>query len=146
LKPEDIIAWDPTSSFIYGTTYVFLNCFISYTGEALDNKFHHYEHHLPWILLQQKCVKYFDKMLKVLAVTLGWEQEYFFLIDKSLADSRPDLIMTGRTLLDMYSAKGQQLDDHYFGSIPTRALTYKERDLEQARMLLGIPVKRVTMK
>jgi glutamine synthetase type III len=66
----------------------------------------------------------------------------YFLIDRSLAESRPDL-MTGRTLLGHTSAKGQQLDDHYFGSIPTRALYM--RDLEQECMLLGIPVKRVTM-
>jgi glutamine synthetase len=71
--------------------------------------------------------------------TLGWEQEYF-LIDRALANSRPDLMMTGRTLLGHTSAKGQQLDDHYFGSIPTRALLYM-RDLEQECMLLGIPVK-----
>ena len=83
--------------------------------------------------------KYFDKNVKKVTATLGWEQEYF-LIDRSLAKSRPDLMMTGRTLLGHTSAKGQQLDDHYFGSIPTRALTYM-RDLEQECMLLGIPVK-----
>ncbi|MFT5254490.1 MAG: glutamine synthetase, partial [Flavobacteriales bacterium] len=82
---------------------------------------------------------YFDKNVKKVTATLGWEQEYF-LIDRSLAESRPDLMMTGRTLLGHTSAKGQQLDDHYFGSIPTRALTYM-RDLEQECMLLGIPVK-----
>lgn len=133
-------AWDPTSpAFIYGTTLCIPTVFISYTGEALDNK-------IP--LLRALAVideaatevcRYFDKNVKKVAATLGWEQEYF-LVDKSLAQSRPDLMMTGRTLLGHTSAKGQQLDDHYFGSIPTRALTYM-RDLEQECMLLGIPVK-----
>ena len=133
-------AWDPTSpAFIYGTTLCIPTVFISYTGEALDNK-------IP--LLRALAVideaatevcRYFDKNVKKVAATLGWEQEYF-LVDRSLAQSRPDLMMTGRTLLGHTSAKGQQLDDHYFGSIPTRALTYM-RDLEQECMLLGIPVK-----
>ena len=83
--------------------------------------------------------KYFDKNVKKVTATLGWEQEYF-LIDRALANSRPDILMTGRTLLGHTSAKGQQLDDHYFGSIPTRALNYM-RELEQECMLLGIPVK-----
>jgi glutamine synthetase len=73
--------------------------------------------------------------------TLGWEQGYF-LIDRALANSRPDLMMTGRTLLGHTSAKGQQLDDHYFGSIPTRALVYM-RDLEQECMLLGLLKTRI---
>jgi glutamine synthetase len=133
-------AWDPTSpAFIYGTTLCIPTVFISYTGEALDNK-------IPLLralsALDESATevcKYFDKNVKKVTSTLGWEQEYF-LVDKSLALSRPDIIMTGRTLLGHTSAKGQQLDDHYFGSIPTRALTYM-RDLEQECMLLGIPVK-----
>ncbi len=133
-------AWDPTSpAFIYGTTLCIPTVFISYTGEALDNK-------IPLLralsALDESATeicKYFDKNVKKVTSTLGWEQEYF-LIDKSLANSRPDIVMTGRTLLGHTSAKGQQLDDHYFGSIPTRALTYM-RDLEQECMLLGIPVK-----
>ncbi|KVV14038.1 glutamine synthetase III [Flavobacterium sp. TMP13] len=133
-------AWDPTSpAFIFGTTLCIPTVFISYTGEALDNK-------IPLLRALSaiddaatEVCKYFDKNVKKVTATLGWEQEYF-LIDKSLAQSRPDLMMTGRTLLGHTSAKGQQLDDHYFGSIPTRALTYM-RDLEQECMLLGIPVK-----
>ena len=133
-------AWDPTSpAFIYGTTLCIPTVFISYTGEALDNK-------IPLLralsAIDEAAIdicKYFDKNVKKVTATLGWEQEYF-LIDKSLANSRPDILMTGRTLLGHTSAKGQQLDDHYFGSIPTRALTYM-RDLEQECMLLGIPVK-----
>ncbi len=133
-------AWDPTSpAFIFGTTLCIPTVFISYTGEALDYK-------TP-LLRALNAVdeaatdvcKYFDKNVKKVTATLGWEQEYF-LIDKSLADSRPDLIMTGRTLLGHTSAKGQQLDDHYFGSIPSRALNFM-RELEEESMLLGIPVK-----
>jgi glutamine synthetase len=133
-------AWDPTSpAFIFGTTLCIPTVFISYTGEALDYK-------TP-LLRALNAVdeaatdicKYFDKNVKKVTATLGWEQEYF-LIDKSLADSRPDLVMTGRTLLGHTSAKGQQLDDHYFGSIPTRALNFM-RELEQECMFLGIPVK-----
>ena len=83
--------------------------------------------------------KYFDKNVKKVTPTLGWEQEYF-LVDKALAAARPDLTLTGRTLLGHTSAKGQQLEDHYFGTIPTRVLNFM-RDLENECMLLGIPVK-----
>ena len=133
-------AWDPTSpAFIFGTTLCIPTVFISYTGEALDYK-------TP-LLRALNAVdeaatdvcKYFDKNVKKVTATLGWEQEYF-LVDSSLANSRPDLVMTGRTLLGHTSAKGQQLDDHYFGSIPSRALNYM-RELEEECMLLGIPVK-----
>ncbi len=133
-------AWDPTSpAFIYGTTLCIPTVFVAYTGEALDNK-------TPLLrslqVLDQAAtavVNYFDKSVTKTIATLGWEQEYF-LIDKSLAKSRPDITLTGRTLLGHASAKGQQLDDHYFGSIPTRVLNYM-RDLETECMLLGIPVK-----
>jgi glutamine synthetase len=133
-------AWDPTSpAFIFGTTLCIPTVFISYTGEALDYK-------TPLLRALNavdeaatEICKYFDKNVKKVTATLGWEQEYF-LIDIALANSRPDIVMTGRTLLGHTSAKGQQLDDHYFGSIPTRALNYM-RDLEQECMLLGIPVK-----
>ena len=133
-------AWDPTSpAFIYGTTLCIPTVFISYTGEALDYK-------TPLLRALNAIddaatdvCKYFDKNVKKVTATLGWEQEYF-LIDKALANSRPDILMTGRTLLGHTSAKGQQLDDHYFGSIPTRALNYM-RELEEECMLLGIPVK-----
>ncbi len=133
-------AWDPTSpAFIYGTTLCVPTIFVSYTGEALDYK-------TP-LLRALRAVddaataicKYFDKNVKKVTSSLGWEQEYF-LIDKALASSRPDIILTGRTLLGHSPAKGQQLDDHYFGSIPTRALNFM-RDLETECMLLGIPVK-----
>lgn len=133
-------AWDPTSpAFIFGTTLCIPTVFISYTGEALDNKIPLLRALSAMDDAATNVCKYFDKNVKKVTATLGWEQEYF-LVDKSLANSRPDLMMTGRTLLGHTSAKGQQLDDHYFGSIPTRALTYM-RDLEQECMLLGIPVK-----
>ena len=133
-------AWDPTSpAFIFGTTLCIPTVFISYTGEALDYK-------TPLLRALNAIdeaatdiCKYFDKNVKKVTATLGWEQEYF-LVDASLANSRPDLLMTGRTLLGHTSAKGQQLDDHYFGSIPSRALNYM-RELEEECMLLGIPVK-----
>jgi glutamine synthetase len=133
-------AWDPTSpAFIFGTTLCIPTVFISYTGEALDYK-------TP-LLRALNAVdeaatdvcKYFDKNVKKVTATLGWEQEYF-LIDTALANTRPDILMTGRTLLGHASAKGQQLDDHYFGSIPSRVLSYM-RELEQECMYLGIPVK-----
>ena len=133
-------AWDPTSpAFVYGTTLCIPTVFISYTGEALDNKIPLLRALAAMDDAATDVCKYFDKNVKKVTATLGWEQEYF-LIDKSLVNSRPDLMMTGRTLIGHTSAKGQQLDDHYFGSIPTRALTFM-RDLEQECMLLGIPVK-----
>ncbi len=133
-------AWDPTSpAFIFGTTLCIPTVFISYTGEALDYKTPLLRALTAMDDAATEVCKYFDKNVKKVTATLGWEQEYF-LIDRSLAKSRPDLMMTGRTLLGHTSAKGQQLDDHYFGSIPTRAMTYM-RDLEQECMLLGIPVK-----
>ncbi|WP_299257602.1 glutamine synthetase III [uncultured Aquimarina sp.] len=133
-------AWDPTSpAFIYGTTLCIPTVFVAYTGEALDYK-------TPLLRALQAVdtaataiAKYFDKNVKKVNASLGWEQEYF-LIDRALVESRPDLVMTGRTLLGHSSAKGQQLDDHYFGSIPNRALAFM-RDLEVECMLLGIPVK-----
>jgi glutamine synthetase len=133
-------AWDPTSpAFIFGTTLCIPTVFISYTGEALDYK-------TPLLRALNAIdeaatdvCKYFDKNVKKVTATLGWEQEYF-LIDTALANTRPDILMTGRTLLGHASAKGQQLDDHYFGSIPSRVLSYM-RELEQECMYLGIPVK-----
>jgi len=133
-------AWDPTSpAFIYGTTLSIPTIFVAYTGEALDNK-------TPLLRALQAVdsaatavCKYFDKNVKKVTSSLGWEQEYF-LIDQALAESRPDIMLTGRTLLGHSPAKGQQLDDHYFGSIPSRALNFM-RDLETECMLLGIPVK-----
>ncbi|MBT3742878.1 glutamine synthetase III [Polaribacter sp.] len=133
-------AWDPTSpAFIYETTLCIPTIFVAYTGEALDNK-------TPLLRAIQALdtyatavCKYFDKNASKVSATLGWEQE-FFLIDDALALSRPDLQLTGRTLLGHTPAKGQQLDDHYFGTIPARAMSFMQ-DLEQECMLLGIPVK-----
>lgn len=133
-------AWDPTSpAFIYGTTLCIPTVFVAYTGEALDNK-------APLLRALQAVdtaatavCKYFDKNVSKVNATLGWEQEYF-LIDTALMSARPDLMMTGRTLLGHSPAKGQQLEDHYFGSIPDRVMSFM-RDLEQESMLLGIPVK-----
>ena len=133
-------AWDPTSpAFIYGTTLCIPSVFVSYKGDALDYK-------TPLLRALQSVdhaatavAKYFDKNVTKVQATLGWEQEYF-LIDSALAASRPDIQLAGRTLLGHSPAKGQQLDDHYFGSIPSRVLSYM-RDLEKECMLLGVPVK-----
>lgn len=133
-------AWDPTSpAFIYGTTLCIPTVFVAYTGEALDYK-------TPLLRALQAVdhaavdvVKYFDKNVKKVNASLGWEQEYF-LVDSALAASRPDIVLTGRSLLGHAPAKGQQLDDHYFGSIPSRAMSFM-MDLEMECMKLGIPVK-----
>lgn len=133
-------AWDPSSpAFVYGSTLCIPTIFVSYTGEALDYK-------TPLLralhAVDNAAVavcKYFDKNVRKVSASLGWEQEYF-LIDHALATSRPDIVLTGRTLLGHSPAKGQQLDDHYFGSIPARVMSYM-RDLENECMLLGIPVK-----
>jgi len=133
-------AWDPSSpAFIYGATLCIPTIFVAYTGEALDNK-------APLLRALNAVdnaatavAKYFDKNVSKVNATLGWEQEYF-LIDKALAYSRPDIILTGRTLVGSAAAKGQQLDDHYFGVIPTRALSFMS-DLETECIKLGIPVK-----
>jgi len=133
-------AWDPTSpAFVFGKTLCIPTIFVSYTGEALDYK-------TPLIRsisaidnAATDVCKYFDKNVQKVVPTLGWEQEYF-LVDRMLVASRPDIVLTGRTLVGHGSAKGQQLDDHYFGSIPTRMLAYMN-ELEEECMLLGIPVK-----
>ncbi|WP_350287435.1 glutamine synthetase III [uncultured Croceitalea sp.] len=133
-------AWDPTSpAFIYKTTLCIPTIFVSYTGEALDNK-------APLLRALNavdeaatSVAQYFDKNVRKVHATLGWEQEYF-LIDKALAQSRPDILMTGRTLVGNSAAKGQQLDDHYFGVIPSRVLSFMSA-LEKQCMVLGIPVK-----
>jgi len=133
-------AWDPTSpAFIYGTTLCIPTIFVAYTGEALDFKTPLLRALHAVDSAATNVCKYFDKNVRKVTSSLGWEQEYF-LVDKALAASRPDIILTGRTLLGHAPAKGQQLDDHYFGSIPTRALNFM-RDLETECMLLGIPVK-----
>ena len=133
-------AWDPTSPpFVYGTTLCIPTIFISYTGEALDNKTPLLKALTAIDTSATEVARYFDKNVNKVTVTLGWEQEYF-LVDKTLAYSRPDLMIAGRTLLGHQAAKGQQLDDHYFGSIPERVLSYM-RDLEHECLLLGIPLK-----
>lgn len=133
-------AWDPTSpAFIYDTTLCIPTVFVAYTGEALDYK-------TPLLRALNAIdnaatdvARYFDKSVSKVTATLGWEQE-FFLIDSALAAARPDIALSGRTLVGHASAKGQQLDDHYFGSIPTRVLNYLKQ-LEQECLVLGIPVK-----
>lgn len=133
-------AWDPTSPpFVYGTTLCIPTIFISYTGEALDNKTPLLKALTAMDTAATEVARYFDKNVNKVTATLGWEQEYF-LVDKTLAYSRPDLMIAGRTLLGHQAAKGQQLDDHYFGSIPERVLNYM-RDLEHECLLLGIPLK-----
>ncbi|KJD35624.1 glutamine synthetase [Tamlana sedimentorum] len=133
-------AWDPTSpAFIYGTTLCIPTIFVAYTGEALDYKTPLLKAlHAVDEAATDVC-KYFDKNVKKVTSSLGWEQEYF-LVDKELIASRPDILLTGRTLIGHSSAKGQQLDDHYFGAIPTRAFNFM-KDLEHECILLGIPVK-----
>lgn len=133
-------AWDPSSpAFIYGTALCIPTVFVSYTGEALDVK-------TPLLRSLNKLdeaatavSKYFHRDVNKVIATLGWEQEYF-LIDSALYKSRPDLIMTGRTLMGHPPARGQQLDDHYFGSIPERVMAFM-RELEIESLKLGIPVK-----
>jgi glutamine synthetase len=133
-------AWDPSSpAFIVKDTLCIPTIFISYTGEALDYK----TPLLKSIAAVDKAATdvchYFDKNVKKVFSYLGWEQEYF-LVDRSLYNARPDLALTGRTLMGHESAKNQQLDDHYFGSIPTRVCAFM-RDLEYECYKLSIPVK-----
>jgi glutamine synthetase len=133
-------AWDPTSpAFLFGKTLCIPTIFVSYTGEALDYKTPLLRSISAVDHASTEICKFFDKNVSKVIPTLGWEQEYF-LVDRMLVASRPDLILTGRTLLGHGSAKGQQLDDHYFGSIPTRMLSFMN-ELEEECMLLGIPVK-----
>ncbi|SFE64251.1 glutamine synthetase III family protein [Sunxiuqinia elliptica] len=133
-------AWDASSpAFIVDGTLCIPTVFISYTGEALDYK-------TPLLKSIQAVDKaatavclYFDKNVTKVTANLGWEQEYF-LIDEALFSARPDLVLTGRTLMGHASSKDQQLDDHYFSSIPTRVYRYME-DLENEAYKLGIPLK-----
>lgn len=133
-------AWDPTSpAFIVDTTLCIPTVFIAYTGEALDYK-------VPLLRSMSAVDKaatavchYFDKNVNHVKTFLGWEQE-FFLVDESLWAVRPDLVLTGRTLMGHESAKNQQLEDHYFGAIPSRVINFM-RDLEYESLKLGIPLK-----
>jgi glutamine synthetase len=133
-------AWDPSSpAFIVDDTLCIPTVFISYTGEALDYK-------TPLLKSLNAVDKaatdvchYFDSSVKKVYSYLGWEQEYF-LVDDGLYATRPDLMLTGRTLLGHESAKNQQLEDHYFGSIPTRVQAYM-KDIEFEGYKYGIPLK-----
>jgi glutamine synthetase len=137
-------AWDPSSpAFIMeignGKTLCIPTIFVSYTGESLDYK-------APLLksleALNKAAVEvcnYFDKNVTRVSPTLGWEQEYF-LVDESLFNARPDLVMCGRTVFGHNSARNQQLEDHYFGSIPERIYAYM-RDFENESYKLGIPLR-----
>ncbi|MDR3695862.1 glutamine synthetase III [Mucilaginibacter sp.] len=133
-------AWDPSSpAFIMARTLCIPTVFVSYTGEALDYK-------VPLLkalnALDKAAVDvchYFDKSIEKVNASLGIEQEYF-LVDIALFNARPDLYLTGRTLFGHMSAKNQQLEDHYFGSIPERVYTFMQ-DMETEALLLGIPLK-----
>lgn len=137
-------AWDPSSPpFIieigHGKTLCIPTIFVAYTGESLDYK-------APLLKATEALNKaavevcnYFDKNVSRVTTTLGWEQEYF-VIDESLFNARPDLVMTGRTVFGQSSAKNQQLEDHYFGSIPERIYAYM-RDFENESYKLGIPLR-----
>ena len=133
-------AWDPSSpAFIVGDTLCIPTIFIAYTGESLDYK-------APLLKALEAVNKaavevchYFDPSVKKVYAYLGWEQEYF-LVDEGLYAARPDLLMTGRTLMGHESSKNQQLEDHYFGAIPPRVLEFM-KELEIESLKLGIPVK-----
>ncbi len=133
-------AWDPTSpAFLIGSTLCIPTIFVSYTGESLDFKTPLLKALSALDKAATDVCQYFDKNVTKVTATLGWEQEYF-LVDTALFNARPDLLMTGRTLFGHAPAKGQQLEDHYFGSIPERATEFM-RDFEKQAWLLGIPVK-----
>ncbi|HVI48212.1 MAG TPA: glutamine synthetase III [Chitinophaga sp.] len=137
-------AWDPSSpAFIleqgYGKTLCIPTIFVSYTGESLDYKAPLLKALAAIDKAAVDVCNYFDKNVTKVTPTLGWEQEYF-LVDENLANARPDLIMTGRTVVGHAPSKGQQLEDHYFGSIPERAYAYM-RDFEEEAYKLGIPLR-----
>ena len=133
-------AWDPTSPvFIIDDTLCIHTIFIAYTGEALDYKAPLLRAlHAVDKAATDVCSLFYDDVTKV-QVNLGWEQEYF-LVDEGLYSARPDLLMTGRTLMGHESAKNQQMDDHYFGTIPDRVVAFM-KDLEIQALELAIPVK-----
>ena len=133
-------AWDPTSPvFIIDDTLCIPTVFISYSGEALDYKAPLKRAlHAVNVAATEVC-HYFDPAVKKVQSNLGWEQEYF-LVDEGLYAARPDLLLTGRTLMGHDSAKNQQMDDHYFGAIPERVAAFM-RDLEIQALELGVPCK-----
>ena len=133
-------AWDPSSpSFISETTLTIPTIFISYTGAALDYKTPLLRALNAIDLAATAVCQYFDKTVTSVRANLGWEQEYF-IIDEALYMARPDLVLTGRTLMGHASSKDQQLADHYFSSIPTRANRFMQ-DVENEAYKLGIPLK-----
>jgi len=133
-------AWDPSSpAFIMDKTLCIPTVFISYTGEALDYKAPLLKSITAVDEAAVEVCKWFDPSVKKVFSYLGWEQEYF-LVDEALFSARPDLMLTGRTLIGHESAKNQQLEDHYFGAIPTRVASFMT-DLEYECYKLGIPAK-----
>jgi len=133
-------AWDPSSpAFIVDNTLTIPTIFISYTGEALDYKTPLLRAIAAVDKAATEVCQMFDKNVTKVNANLGWEQEYF-LVDEALFMARPDLMLTGRTLMGHSASKDQQLDDHYFSSIPTRVFRFME-DLENEAFKLGIPVK-----
>ena len=133
-------AWDPSSpAFIIGSTLCIPTIFISYTGEALDYKTPLLKSLNAIDKAATEVCRLFDKDVNKVTATLGWEQEYF-LVDEALYRARPDLVLTGRTIMGHASAKDQQLSDHYFGSIPQRILAFM-REFEFEAHKLGIPIK-----
>jgi glutamine synthetase len=132
-------AWDPSSpAFVIGKTLCIPTIFISYTGESLDYKMPLIKALTAIDATAVEVCQYFDKNVNKVNATLGWEQEYF-LIDSALFNARPDIMLTGRALFGHAPAKGQQLDDHYFGSIPERVNAFM-REFEVESLKLGIPV------
>ena len=133
-------AWDPSSPvFLIGDTLCIPTVFVAYTGEALDYKTPLIRSTASLCHAAREVCAYFDKQVKYVHVNLGWEQEYF-LVDEALYNARPDLMLTGRTLMGHNSAKSQQLEDHYFGAIPVRVLAFM-RELEYEALKAGIPVR-----
>ncbi|RAI99749.1 glutamine synthetase [Chitinophaga skermanii] len=137
-------AWDPSSPpFIIdqgaGKTLCIPTIFVAYTGESLDYKAPLLKATAALDKAAVEVCNYFDKNVTKVTTTLGWEQEYF-LVDEGLANARPDLVMCGRTVVGHAPAKGQQLEDHYFGAIPERAYAFM-RDFEEESYKLGIPLR-----
>jgi glutamine synthetase len=137
-------AWDPSSpAFIvetgYGKTLCIPTIFIAYSGESLDHKAPLLKSLAALNTAAVDVCHYFDKNVGKVTATLGWEQEYF-IVDENLADARPDLMMCGRTLVGHSPAKGQQLEDHYFGAIPERLFEYMQ-DFEAEAYKVGIPLR-----
>ena len=131
-------AWDPTSPvFVLGDTLMIPTVFIAYTGEALDYKVPLKKALLAVDKAATAVARYFNPEVRKVVSNLGWEQEYF-LVDEALYAARPDMVMTGRTLMGHDSAKNQQMDDHYFGSIPSRVEEFM-KDIEIQALELGIP-------